>query len=97
VPKDFNLHPKLQKFNASRLKAIQSGKGIDWAFAEALAFGSLLKEGFKVRLAGQDSGRGTFSQRHSVFYDQKTEDRYVPLNHVSKNQKQFEVIDSFFI
>ena len=95
VPKDFNLHPKLQKFNASRLKAIQSGKGIDWAFAEALAFGSLLKEGFKVRLAGQDSGRGTFSQRHSVFYDQKTEDRYIPLNHVSKNQKQFEVIDSF--
>ena len=95
VPKDFNLHPKLQKFNSSRLKAIQSGKGIDWAFAEALAFGSLLKEGFKVRLAGQDSGRGTFSQRHSVFYDQKTEDRYIPLNYVAKKQKQFEVIDSF--
>ena len=95
VPKDFNLHPKLEKFNQSRLKAIQSGKGIDWSFAEALAFGSLLKEGFKVRLAGQDSGRGTFSQRHSVFYDQKTEERYIPLNHISKKQKKFEIIDSF--
>ena len=60
-----------------------------------MAFGALLKEGYRVRLAGQDSGRGTFSQRHSVFYDQKTEERYVPLNHISKNQKEFEVIDSF--
>ena len=57
IPKGFNLHPKLEKFNAARLKAIKNGKGIDWSFAEALAFGSLLKEGFKVRLAGQDSGR----------------------------------------
>ena len=95
TPEGFNLHPKLEKFNAARLKAIKNGKGIDWSFAEALAFGSLLKEGFKVRLAGQDSGRGTFSQRHSVFYDQKTEERYIPLNHLAKNQKQFEIIDSF--
>ena len=95
TPKGFNLHPKLEKFNKSRLNSINSGKGIDWSFAEALAFGALLKEGYRVRLAGQDSGRGTFSQRHSVFYDQKSEERYIPLNHISKNQKEFEVIDSF--
>ena len=95
IPKGFNLHPKLVKFNNSRLKAITSGKGIDWSFAEALSFGALLKEGYKVRLAGQDSGRGTFSQRHSVFYDQKTEERYIPLNNVFKKQKEFEIIDSF--
>ena len=95
IPKNFDLHPKLKKFNDSRLKAIETGKGIDWSFAEALAFGALLKEGFKVRLAGQDSGRGTFSQRHSVFYDQTSEERYIPLNHISKNQKDFEIIDSF--
>ena len=95
IPNDFNLHPKLQKFNSSRKKSIDTGKGIDWSFAEALAFGTLLKEGHKVRLAGQDSGRGTFSQRHSVFYDQKTEERYIPLNNISKKQKKYEVIDSF--
>ncbi len=95
IPKGFNLHPKLEKFNKSRLNSIKSGKNIDWSFAEALAFGTLLKEGYRVRLAGQDSGRGTFSQRHSVFYDQKSEERYIPLNHIAKNQKQFEVIDSF--
>ena len=95
IPKGFNLNPKLVKFNDQRIKAIESGKGIDWSFAEALAFGSLLREGFRVRLAGQDSGRGTFSQRHSVFYDQETEERYIPLNNLSKNQKQFEVIDTF--
>ena len=95
VPKNFDLHPKLKKFNNSRLRAIETGKNIDWSFAEALAFGALLKEGYKVRLAGQDSGRGTFSQRHSVFYDQTTEERYIPLNNISKKQKNFEIIDSF--
>ena len=95
TPKGFNLHPKLEKFNKSRLNSINSGKGIDWSFAEALAFGALLKEGYRVRLAGQDSGRGTFSQRHSVFYDQKTEERYIPLNNISKKQKEFEIVDSF--
>ena len=95
TPKGFNLHPKLLKFNKSRMTSITSGSKIDWSFAEALAFGTLLNEGYRVRLAGQDSGRGTFSQRHSVFYDQKSEERYIPLNHISKNQKQFEVIDSF--
>ncbi len=95
IPDGFNIHPKLKKFNEQRIKSILSEKNVDWSFAEALAFGSLLTEGFKVRLAGQDSGRGTFSQRHSVFYDQKTEERYIPLNHISKKQKRFEVIDSF--
>ncbi len=95
IPGNFNLHPKLQKFNNARIKAIKTGKGIDWSFAEALAIGSLLKEGYQVRLAGQDSGRGTFSQRHSVFYDQKTEERYIPLNNISKKQKEFEIVDSF--
>lgn len=71
-----------------------SGKGFDWATAEALAFGSLLTEGYPVRLAGQDSTRGTFSQRHSGLIDQQTEDRYYPLNHIREGQAQYEVIDS---
>ena len=61
----------------------------------SIAFGSLLEEGYPVRLVGQDSGRGTFSQRHSVLRNQKDNSRYVPLNNISKNQKQFEVVDSF--
>ena len=67
---------------------------IDWSTAETLAFGTLLDEGFSVRLSGQDSGRGTFSQRHSVLRDQDSHERYVPLNNISKNQKRFEIIDS---
>ena len=67
---------------------------IDWSTAEALAFGSLLNEGFSVRLSGQDSGRGTFSQRHSVLRDQENNTRYIPLNNISKEQKKFEIIDS---
>jgi hypothetical protein len=73
---------------------IESGEGIDWAMGEALAFGSLLKEGFKVRLSGQDVERGTFSQRHSVLYDQETEKRYTSLNHLGGEQAEFEVINS---
>ena len=69
-------------------------KPIDWATAELLAFGTLLNEGFSVRLSGQDSGRGTFSQRHAVFRNQDNHDRYVPLHNISKKQKSFEVIDS---
>ena len=69
-------------------------KPIDWSTAETLAFGTLLNEGFSVRLSGQDSGRGTFSQRHSVLRNQDNHKRYVPLHHISKKQKNFEVIDS---
>ena len=70
---------------------------IDWSTAEALAFGTLLDEGFSVRLSGQDSGRGTFSQRHSVLRNQDSHERYIPLNHISKNQKNFEVIDTLYL
>ena len=67
---------------------------IDWSTAETLALASLLEDGFSVRLSGQDSGRGTFSQRHSVLRNQDNHDRYIPLNNISKNQKKFEVIDT---
>ena len=72
----------------------ETGEGIDWATGEALAFGTLLDEGFPVRLSGQDSSRGTFSQRHSALVDQETEERYVPLNHIREGQAEFEVVDS---
>ena len=75
-------------------KAIDTGEGIDWSTAEHLAFGSLLLEGHPVRLSGQDSCRGTFSQRHAVFVDQVKEERYTPLNNIKENQENFEVIDS---
>jgi 2-oxoglutarate dehydrogenase E1 component len=94
---DLNLHKTIVKILNNRKEAVRSGSNIDWSTAEALAFGSLLEEGYPVRLVGQDSGRGTFSQRHSVLRNQKDNSRYVPLNNISKNQKQFEVVDSFFI
>jgi 2-oxoglutarate dehydrogenase E1 component len=95
VSADLNLHKTIEKILNNRKEAIKSGTNIDWSTAEALAFGSLLEEGYPVRLVGQDSGRGTFSQRHSVLRNQKDNSRYVPLNNISKNQKQFEVVDSF--
>lgn len=94
IPENFNAHRKIHRFMDQRLKAIQSGEGLDWATGEALAFGTLLAEGKVVRLSGQDSGRGTFSQRHSVLVDQETEDRHIPLNHLMPDQAQYEVIDS---
>jgi 2-oxoglutarate dehydrogenase E1 component len=92
---DLNLHKTIVKILNNRKEAVRSGSNIDWSTAEALAFGSLLEEGYPVRLVGQDSGRGTFSQRHSVLRNQKDNSRYVPLNNISNNQKQFEVVDSF--
>jgi len=94
VPDGFNLHETIQRFLDHRAKAIEAGEGIDWATAEALAFGSLLKEGHPVRLSGQDSERGTFSQRHSVLFDQQTEERYTPLNHLGEGQARYEVLNS---
>jgi 2-oxoglutarate dehydrogenase E1 component len=73
---------------------LKTGKNIDWATGEALAFGSLLKEGFPVRLSGQDCTRGTFSHRHSAFIDQESEEKFYPLNNISKRQAEYEVIDS---
>src|SRR5947209_5274072 len=94
VPKDFHVHRTIQRFLDTRAKAIQGGQGIDWATGEALALCSLLIEGHPVRLSGQDSERGTFSQRHSVLIDQETESRYIPFNHVGENQRRFEVVNS---
>ena len=94
VPANFNIHKTLKKIFDLRLQAIEGGKGIDWTTAESLAFGSLLTEGFSVRLSGQDSGRGTFSQRHAVLRNQDNHERYIPLNNITKGQKHFEIIDS---
>jgi 2-oxoglutarate dehydrogenase E1 component len=94
VPEGFHVHRTIQRFLENRRKAIESGEGIDWATAEALAFCSLLEEGHGVRLSGQDSERGTFSQRHSVLIDQQNEDRYTPFNHLSEGQARYEVINS---
>ena len=94
VPEGFHLHKTIGRFLENRRKAIESGEGVDWATAEALAFCSLLLEGHPVRLSGQDVERGTFSQRHSVLTDQETEARYKPFNHVADNQARYEVINS---
>jgi len=93
-PKDFALHKTVSRLLESKAKMFQNGKGFDWATAEAMAFGSLLTEGYPVRLSGQDSARGTFSQRHSALIDQDTEDRYYALNHIREGQAHYEVIDS---
>ena len=93
-PKDFAINSKIARQLEAKRKSIESGEGIDWATAEALAYGTLLVEGTAVRLSGQDSGRGTFSHRHAVMYDQNTEDKYIPLNHLRRDQATFEVHDS---
>ncbi len=94
VPKDFEAHKTIARFLENRRAAIESGEGIDWSTAEALAFGAILLDGNPIRLSGQDSERGTFSQRHSVLYDQKDENRYIPLNNLSPAQAYYEVINS---
>ncbi|PCI63358.1 MAG: 2-oxoglutarate dehydrogenase E1 component [Kordiimonadales bacterium] len=93
APEEFNMHRTLKRVLDNKHLMFERGEGFDWATAEAMAFGSLLREGFKVRLSGQDCGRGTFSQRHAVFVDQKTEKRYVPLKHINEDT-HFEVLDS---
>ena len=94
VPEGFDLHKTVARQLDAKAKMFETGKGFDWATAEALAFGSLVAEGFPVRLSGQDCTRGTFSQRHSAFVDQTTEERHYPLNHIRAGQSRFEVIDS---
>ncbi|HWB83627.1 MAG TPA: multifunctional oxoglutarate decarboxylase/oxoglutarate dehydrogenase thiamine pyrophosphate-binding subunit/dihydrolipoyllysine-residue succinyltransferase subunit [Bryobacteraceae bacterium] len=93
-PADFHLHPKLRGYVDRRRDAIEKDRPVDWAFGEALAFGTLVLEGTPVRLSGQDSGRGTFSQRHLAFYDSETGKRYVPMQHLSADQARFDVFDS---
>jgi 2-oxoglutarate dehydrogenase E1 component len=95
TPDNFNGHPKLSKFLESRKKLLDGSGKADWAFAESIAFGSLLLEGTPVRLSGQDSVRGTFSQRHLAFTDIKTGSEYFSLNHLGENQAQLEALDSF--
>ena len=94
VPEGFNVHRTVKRFIDNRRNAIESGEGLDWATAEALAFGSLLEQDHPVRLSGQDVERGTFSQRHSVLYDQKTDETFIPLNNISERQERYEVINS---
>ena len=94
VPDGFRIHRTVQRFLDARAKAIDNGEGIDWATGEALAFCSLMEEGHHIRLSGQDSERGTFSQRHSVWFDQEDESRYTPFNHLGEKQGRYEVINS---
>ena len=93
IPNNFNAHKTLKRVFEVKNKMFQNGE-IDWSSAESLAFGTLLTEGFSVRLSGQDSGRGTFSQRHAVLRNQDNHDRYLPLNNIQAGQKKFEIIDS---
>jgi 2-oxoglutarate dehydrogenase E1 component len=96
VPEGLTIHKTLGRILEAKKKALDDGQGIDWSTGEALAYGSLVEEGFRVRLSGQDSGRGTFSQRHAVWTDQKTGDKYVPLStrRDQAGQPWFEVLDS---
>ncbi|HZG09464.1 MAG TPA: 2-oxoglutarate dehydrogenase E1 component [Allosphingosinicella sp.] len=92
VPEDLAVHKTLQRIVDARRAMFDTGQGFDWATAEALAFGTLVREGYQVRLSGQDSGRGTFSHRHSVWLDQNDGRKYIPLCHIGPGR--FEVRDS---
>jgi len=94
VPDGFNVNRKIQRQLEAKKKMFETGEGIDWATAEALAFGTLAMEGTPIRLSGQDCGRGTFSQRHARLTDQDTGERFEPLNRISEDQAYFEVLDS---
>jgi len=95
IPENFTPHKRIKKIYNDRYQSIVNEQNIDWATAEALAFASLLADGYGVRLSGQDVGRGTFSHRHAVLYDQKNEERFVPLRHFREKQGLFEIVDSF--
>ncbi|MDE3083976.1 MAG: 2-oxoglutarate dehydrogenase E1 component, partial [Verrucomicrobiota bacterium] len=94
IPANFKINSKIKRSLETRAKAFQGGGPVDWAFAEALAFGTLLLEGTPVRLSGQDSERGTFSQRHATLYDENTREGYTPLNHLDEKQARFCVYNS---
>ena len=95
LPANLNSHSTIKRLFEAKKKMFETGKGFDWATAESLAFGTLLLEGYPVRFVGQDSSRGTFSQRHASVLDQDTGEKYYPLKNLSSNQGQFEIIDSF--
>lgn len=94
VPSDFNANSKIVRQLKAKEDMFKSGEGFDWATGEAMAYGSLLLQGFNVRLSGQDVGRGTFSQRHAKLYDQDTEEKYVPLENLDPKQANVEIHDS---
>ncbi len=94
LPKGFPAHKTVTRLLEAKAEMFKTGKGFDWATGEALAFGSLVTEGYHVRLAGQDAARGTFSQRHSAIINQEDEERYYPLNHIKAGQAKYDVIDS---
>jgi 2-oxoglutarate dehydrogenase E1 component len=94
VPDDFNLNPKIARQLEAKAQAINTGEGIDWATGEALGFGSLLLEGSRIRLSGEDTQRGTFSQRHAVLIDQINQHEYVPLNNIAPDQARIEIYNS---
>lgn len=94
VPENFHINPKIARQLEAKKQAIDSGEGIDWATGEALAFGTLLLEGHRVRLSGEDVQRGTFSHRHAVLVDQQTQAEYVPLNNIRAGQPRFEAFNS---
>ncbi len=94
LPENYSPHKTVQRMLDAKRQMIETGDGLDWSTAEALAFGTLLTEGYPVRLSGQDSTRGTFSHRHSGIIDQQTEERYLPLNHIEPGQASYEVVDS---
>jgi 2-oxoglutarate dehydrogenase E1 component len=93
-PENLNIHSRIGRLLDAKRRMFETGEGFDWATAEALAFGTLLVEGTRVRFSGQDSARGTFSHRHAVLVDQETEERFVPLNHLRRDQAPFDIIDS---
>jgi len=94
VPDGFAINKKLKRVIDGRAKMIESGEGLDWAMAEAMAFGTLIDDGHNVRLSGQDVGRGTFSHRHAIWYDQETNEKYIPLRNLQDEQPIFEAHDS---
>ena len=94
VPEGFAVNPKIARQLDAKRAMIESGQGIDWATGEALAYGTLLTEGYRVRLSGEDCQRGTFSQRHAVLVDQVSQNEYVPLNNIQANQAQIEIFNS---
>ena len=94
IPSGFNIHPKIGKLYEARLDAGLGKRPVDWAAGESLAMASLLAEGTRIRLSGQDAGRGTFSHRHAILHDQENGNRHIPLCHVSMDQGQFEVRNS---
>jgi len=98
IPPQFKLHPRVEKIIADRRQMVEGKLRLDWGMAENLAYAALLKDGFGVRLSGQDTGRGTFFHRHAVLHDQARErwdaGTYIPLQHVAENQPDFLVIDS---